>query len=159
MKQKELSNWLRAIVIIIGLTVLFLSVVFVPNIGRAFVEEIPEMKNMFWPCLLYVWVTVIPVLIALVLGWFIFSEIGADNSFCAANARRLKYICYLAVFDTLLYIASAFILAALNYLHPGVLVIIMCVVFMGVAMSVAAAALSHLTKKAADLKSENELTI
>ena len=159
MKQKELSNWLRAIVIIIGLTVLLLAVVFVPNIGKTLVKQNPGTENMYLPCLLYVWATFIPVLGALVLGWFIFAEIGADNSFCAANARRLKHICYLAVFDTLLYIAAAFILAAVNQLHPGTLVIIMCVVFMGVAMSVAAAALSHLTKKAADLKSENELTI
>lgn len=159
MRQKELSIWLRAIVVILGFTILFLAVVFIPDIGKELVRQNPGSGHMYLPCLIYIWITVLPVLSALVLGWFIFAEIGNDNSFCAANARRLKYISYLAVLDTLLYIVAAFILAWLRQLHIGILVIIMCVVFMGVALAVAAAALSHLTKKAADLKSENDLTI
>jgi len=159
MKQKELSIWLRAIVAVIGLTVILLALVYVPNAGKTLVRAAPGTDWLYKPCLVYVWITVMPVMAALYLAWRIFSEIGEDNSFCAANARRLKYICYMAVLDTLLYIIAAFILAAIDQLHIGIFVIIMCVVFMGVAMSVAAAALSHLTRKAADLKSENDLTI
>ncbi|MBE5905224.1 MAG: DUF2975 domain-containing protein [Lachnospiraceae bacterium] len=48
---------------------------------------------------------------------------------------------------------------ALNRSHPGVLLGSLVVDFVGIAIGVAAAALSHLVYKAAELKEENELTI
>ena len=43
--------------------------------------------------------------------------------------------------------------------HPGVILMLLLVVFAGVAVAVAAAALSHLVKKAAVLQEESDLTI
>lgn len=159
MKQKELSLWLRAVVILVALAVLFLAVVFVPDMGEELARQNPNLDFMYMPCLIYVWVTVLPVAAALVLSWLIFTDIGRDNSFSAANAARLKGISILALADTALYILAAFLLAFFHALHPGILVVIVCVVFMGISLTVAAAALSHLTRKAALLKSENDLTI
>ena len=159
MKQKELSVWLRVVVVLIGLAVLFLGVVFLPALGRDTVDMNPELSHLFWPCLLFLWATLLPVLAALVLAWLIFAEIGRDNSFCMENARRLRAISILALIDTMLYIVWIVALGMLNVLHPSVLIGSVCIVFMGVGFTVGAAALSHLAQKAAALKDENDLVI
>ena len=43
--------------------------------------------------------------------------------------------------------------------HPGVVLLSLVAVFAGVAVAIAAAALSHLVAKAADLQAESDLTI
>ena len=43
--------------------------------------------------------------------------------------------------------------------HPGIILYSLIVVFAGVAISVAAATLSHLVLKAAKLQEENDLTV
>ncbi len=159
MKQKELSVCLRCVEVLVALTVAFLAFLFVPELGREMALQNPNYDFMFWPCLLYIWATVVPVAVALVIAWRIFQEIGRDNSFCAGNARRLKIICYLAILDTGLYVLALVLLAAMNLLHPAVMVAIICVVFFGLTIAAVAAALSHLTQKAADVQSENDLTI
>ncbi len=93
------------------------------------------------------------------LVWQIAAEIGRDNSFCHKNAERLRLISFLALTDTVLYIASGFYLALANILPISVFLLIVGIVSIGIALTVASAALSHLTQKAADLKSENDLTI
>ncbi len=159
MKQKELSVWLRVVVVLIGAAVLFLGAVFLPALGRDAAEMNPEVEYLFWPCLLFLWATLLPVLASLVLAWLIFAEIGRDNSFCMENARRLRAISILALIDTLLYIVWIVALGMLNVLHPSVLIGSVCIVFMGVGFTVGAAALSHLAQKAASLKDENDLVI
>ncbi len=159
MKQKELSVWLRVVVVLIGVAVVFLGAVFLPMLGREAAEMNAELSYLFWPCLLYLETTILPVLASLVLAWLIFAEIGRDNSFCMANARRLRAISILALVDTLLYILWAVALGLLGALHPGVLIGSVCIVFMGVGFTVGAAALSHLAQKAAALKDENDLVI
>lgn len=159
MKQKELSVWLRCIIVLIGAAVLFLAIVFVPDLGEEAVRVNPNLAWLYLPCLLYIWFTALPVFAALVIAWLIFAEIGRDNSFCLANARRLRTISFLALTDTLLYILWTIALGVLHALHPGVLVGVICIVFMGLGFTVGTAALSHLTKKAADLKADSDLTI
>ena len=159
MKQKELSVWLRAIVVLIGAAVLFLALVFVPDLGREAARQNVNFTWLYWPCLSYIWLTTVPVFLSLAIAWRIFAEIGRDNSFCQANARRLRTISFLALTDTVLYMIWAIVLGVLGALHPGVLTGVCCIVFMGLGFTVGTAALSHLTKKAADLKADSDLTI
>lgn len=159
MKQRELSIWLRGVVALIAAAVLFLAAVFAPALGAEAVRQSPSMAGYYWPCLIFLWCTALPVFAALAIAWRIFAEIGRDNSFCEKNARRLRTISLLALVDTLLYIAGVVALGVLRVLHPGVFTGLMCIVFMGLAMTVGTAALSHLAKKAADLKVENDLVI
>lgn len=158
MKQKELSVCLRVIVPLAAVGVIVLAAVFIPQLGRTLARQNAEQAY-YVPCLVWVWVSVLPVLAALAVAWRIFADIGRDMSFSLKNAARLRLICYLAIADTVLYIALAGTLAALNVLHTGIFVVLLCVIFMGFFLSVAAAALSHLTRKAAALKDENDLTI
>ena len=143
MKQKELSRWMKAIVVLGFICVLFLDAV----------------QHMFWPCLIYFWISTIPVMVFMALVWKMATEIGRDNSFCMKNALRLRTCSLLAAADTLYYIIGGVVLLSMNLLHIGIAIIGLGVCAVGAAISVLCAALSHLTRKAADMRSENDLTI
>ncbi len=158
-QQKELAVWLRAVVILIFLCCLFLAVIVIPEQGDEYLNRHPEYTALFLPGLIFFWVTLLPVIASLVLAWRIFTEIGRDNSFCEKNALRLRGISRLALLDTVLYILFAVFQACLGLLHPEFIPTYLAVIFVGADMTITSAALSHLTRKAADLKSENDLTI
>lgn len=159
MKQKELADCLKGVVALGAVCVLFLGGVVAPEMGAELALGNPALAYMYWPCLIFIWVSAVPVCAALVLVWGIASEIRRDNSFCYKNAARLRAVSLLALGDTLFYLAGTGYLAASQMLHVGILILSAGVMAVGAAITVAAAALSHLTKKAADLKSENDLTI
>ena len=141
------------------LCVLFLALVFVPSVGQDIVSANPALEPAYLPCLIFFWVTTIPVYAFIVLVWLIAVEIGRDNSFCMKNALRLRTCSLLAAADTLYYIIGGVVLLSMNLLHIGIAIIGLGVCAVGAAISVLCAALSHLTRKAADMRSENDLTI
>ena len=155
MKQKELSVWLR----LGALCVLFLALVFVPSVGQDIAGENPNLAPAYLPCLIFFWVTTVPVYAFIVLVWLIAVDIGRDNSFCRKNADRLRACSLLALLDTVLYLLAAVVLAYFHLLHISLIIggVVLCAI--GSAVSVCCAALSHLTRKAADMQSENDLTI
>ena len=159
MNQKSLSIWLRAICAVGALCTIFLSLVVMPTLGRAVAYDYEELAWLYWPCLAFFWLTAAVVIAFLALVWLIARDIGRDRSFTFVNARRLGACSVLALADTLLYAAVGCVLMAFNLLHFTLLVlgVILCAV--GAAVSVACAALSHLTRKAADMQSENDLTV
>ena len=159
MKQKELSRWMKAIVVLGFICVLFLDAVWVPELGKDLAGNTPELQHMFWPCLIYFWISTIPVMVFMALVWKMATEIGRDNSFCMKNALRLRTFSLLAAADTLYYIIGGVVLLSMNLLHIGIAIIGLGVCAVGAAISVLCAALSHLTRKAADMRSENDLTI
>ena len=159
MKQKELSIWLRIVLAVGAAFILFLSLVLIPKLGQRTVEYYPELEYMYLPCLIFFWVTTVPVYAFIVLVWLIAVEIGRDNSFCRKNADRLRACSLLALLDTVLYLLAAVVLAYFHLLHISLIIggVVLCAI--GSAVSVCCAALSHLTRKAADMQSENDLTI
>ncbi len=159
MKQKELSRWLRAVVVVGWCGCGLLSFLIVPMLAREAAALSPELAWLEWPCLILFWCAMIPVAAALWQGWRIFGEIGRDNSFCPENARRLRIVSYLALGDTVACFAAMIVLLFLNALHPAVFLLLLAVVVFGAAVGVAAATLSHLTMKAAVMQDENDLTI
>ncbi len=159
MKQKELARWLRAIVAVCWGLCALLALVLMPQAFATLAAEHPDIAWLTWPRLLVFWAALLPVVLALWQGWQIFGEIGRDNSFCLENAQRLKIISYLAIGDTLLVVIYGIALTLMKALYLPVLLLHLTVIFVGIAVAVATAALSHLTRKAALLQDENELTI
>ena len=159
MRQKELALALRGIVVLCLLAGAALGGLLVPALGLELVREFPEVAWLFWPCLIGFWLTCLPVLAALVLVWRMAARIGRDNSFCMKNALRLRTCSLLAAADTVYYIIGGVVLLSMNLLHIGIAIIGLGVCAVGAAISVLCAALSHLTRKAADMRSENDLTI
>ena len=159
MKQKGLSVWLRAVLCFGGLFILFLALELIPRLGQHVVLENPNLAPAYLPCLIFFWVTTIPVYAFIALVWLIAVEIGRDNSFCHENARRLSICGNLALADTVLYLAAGCVLGFMHLLHITLLIAGIVICSIGVAVAVCCAALSHLTRKAADMQSENDLTV
>ena len=159
MEQKALSKWLKVIIVGVGLCGLVVYFLIVPEFGKSIVRDYPEFHSWYWPWLIFLWGTGVPCYTALVFGWKIAVNIGNDRSFSMENAKLLKWISWLAEGDAIFFFAGNIVLWFSNMNHPGVVLASLLVVFAGVAIAVAAAALSHLVKKAAVLQEESDLTI
>ncbi len=172
MKQKELSILLRAVVVLCGLVWLVFANWFGRMLGIAIRDGAYVLAYPLLLCLM-----LLPPLVVLWDAWHIFTQIGRNNSFCVENARRLRRISLCALVDTVLDVVmlvygliykfhisaasapSDSFFSRLDGDVFGAVVRCLFVAFIGVAVTVAAAALSHLTLKAADLQDENDLTI
>ena len=159
MSQTTLSKWLKGIIIGLAVCGAVISFFIVPSLGKEFAYQNPEFAYCYWPWLIAIWVSVMPCYIALYYGWKITIEIGKDNSFSKANAGYLKNISILAIVDTGYFFLFNVVFLFLNMNHPGIFLASLIVDFAGVAITVVAAGLSHLVLKAAEIQSENELTI
>lgn len=145
-------------------TIVFLAAMVAICYIEIFPHRIQEMgiqnANVGWlvtPSIVAVSVSAIPIVIALALFWMICTEIGRDNSFCHKNARWLSGIGFCALIDTGYCAVGTVTLEILVGSPIWLLGMGICVV--GLAIALAAFLLSHLVLKAADLKSENDLTI
>ena len=159
MEQKALAAWLKLIIVGVGLCGLVVYFVVLPSFGGSLAEEYPEFANRFLPWLIFLWISGIPCYAALVFGWRIAINIGRDRSFSNANANALKWIAWLAAGDAVFFFVGNIVLLFADLSHPGVVLLSLLIVFGGVAVTVVAAALSHLVKKAAVLQEESDLTI
>lgn len=159
MKRKELAKWLKMVIVFAALIGVFLCIVLAPALGHDAVSMNPELDYMFWPCLIFIWITAIPFYVALYKVWLICQEISKDNSFCLENAKRLKEISKLALSECIFYLIGMIILLSMNLLHPSVFFMMTFIIFVGVSIGIVSAALSHLVEKASELKNENDLTI
>ena len=159
MKQKGLSRWLKFILIGVGICGLLVYFIVFPSYGQAIVDDYPEYANRYWPWLLFLWGSGIPCYAVLVIGWKVATKIGLDQSFSMENASYLKWVAWLAAGDAIYFFLGNLILLFLNMSHPGVTLFSLIISFGGVAVAVAAAVLSHLIQKAADMQEENELTV
>ncbi len=159
MEQKTLSLWLKVIIFGVGVCLLVVYLFVIPMCGTAIVGQNPELHVRFWPWLIFIWGTALPIFAALVMAWRIAANIGHDRSFSNENARLLKHISILAVIDSAYFFVGNLALLLCNMSHPGVTLFSFVAVFAGIAMAVAAAALSRLVKKAAVLQEQSDLTI
>lgn len=159
MKQKELAFWLKLIVIGTAICGLVIYAGIIPHFMTYLVEQNSMLQKNVLPWLIVIWISSIPCFSVLVLGWLIASNIGKDKSFSKANAKHLKWVSYLALIDVVYYFLVNGIFLIIDMSHPFVMGIALIVCFVGTAISVCAAALSHLVEKAADMQEENDLTI
>ena len=159
MEQKKLAGWLKAIVIGIAICGIFIYVLIIPGYGKMLAEEYPEFACCYQPCLIFISCTALPCCLALYFAWKIFTNIGNDDSFSKENADYLKWISWLAAGDAAFFFLGNIILFLLGMSHPAAGLYSLFIVFAGIAVSVAAAALSHLVLKAAKLQEDSNLTI
>lgn len=159
MAQKNLSRWLRFIVIGVALCALIVYAAIIPSYGKSVVDQYPEFSGWYYPWLCFIWGSGLPVIAALFSAWRIFSNIGNDRSFTAENAKLLKWVSWLAAADSAYIFIGDTVLFFLGMNHPGIFLILLMVVFMGAAVTVAAACLSHLVLKASALQEQSDLTI
>jgi len=159
MEQKHLSNWLKLILMGVAICGLVAYALVVPMYGLSLRSQYPEFSNRFWPWVIFIWVSGIPCFTILCYAWKIATNIGNDQSFTNQNASSLKTISILSALDAAFFFVGNIVLLFMNMSHPGILLASLIIVFVGVAVAVASAALSHLVKKAAVLQEQSDWTI
>ena len=160
MNQSNLSKWLKAVIIGTGIFGFIVFGLLIPLYGSSFASMNPEFSHCFWPWVVFLWLCAVPCFASLFFGWKIAKNIGADNSFSFENAKQLKTISILAAGDSAFFFLGNWALAFMNMSHPSALIILTpLVVFVGIAITVVCAALSHLVYKSALMQTENDLTI
>ena len=165
MQQKTLVSWLKAILIIFAALLAALLFLIVPAMGRQAVANIPDAAFLFWPCLIYIWILGAPICLMLAEAWKVCSQIGSGHPFCKENARSFVAICQYSLLDCGLLFLGNTALAVVSGItdlavYPvGIPIFSLLLIFIGLAVSVAAATLSHLIYKASDINEENQLTI
>lgn len=159
MEQKVLSRWLKGIIIGTVLCGLAVYAAVVPTLADYMLEGYPEFAAAELPWKIFIWSSGIPCFTVLFFAWKIASNIGMDRSFIDENAKNLKWISCLAAGDALFFFLGNILLLFLNMNHPGIVLASSIIVFIGAAVSVASAVLSHLVKKATALQEQSDLTI
>lgn len=157
MDQKKLSIWLKAIAVGCGLCGLALFGFILPRYLAYAAEEVPDLPLTAW--LIFMGVLAIPCYAVLVCIWRMADEIGRDNSFSEQNARLLKYIALLAGADSALLLIGNLIFLATKHSVPTLALASAFVCFLGLAISVGAACLSHLIHKAATQQEDGDMTV
>lgn len=156
MDQISLSKRLKTVIVGIGICGLILALLVIPYIGSKLAGGAGVR---FWTYLAFLWLSLIPCYIVLVYGWKIAKNIGDDRSFSKDNALFLKKISNLALIDSAYVFAGGTALLLSPFSSVEFSLFMLIIVFIGVAVTVASSALSHLVTKAAELQDENDLTI
>ena len=158
MDQKKLSGWLRLIIAGCAVCGVALFALLLPKWLLSMAQAHPGYHPWAWAgCM---WAAAVPCYGVLICVARIAREIGADHSFSVGNARMLKIVAMLALGDAGFIFLATVLLCLIEKGTPAILPVIGAfVVFVGVAVSVAAACLSHLVLKAAKLQEDSDLTI
>ena len=165
MQQKTLVSWLKAIVILFAVLLAVLLFAVVPTIGWQAAARTARAAFLFWPCLIFIWVLGAPVYLMLIEAWRVCCRIDSGQPFCSENARSFIAIGQYSLLDCGLLFFGNIALAAvsavkdLDVYRAGFPIFSLLLIFIGLAVSVAAATLSHLIYKASDINEENQLTI
>ncbi len=164
MEQKRIEKWLKIMLVGAALCGVLVYGVAIPEAGRSvlLLEAMLEQdafSSYYWPWLLFLWATALPCCAAWVCAWKIAGNIGADKSFSRVNAKLLRHIATLAAGDAVFFLVGNVVLLCVNRNHPSVVLVSLLVVFLGAAVAVAAAALSHLVIRAAELQDQSDWTI
>ncbi len=159
MKQKTLSVWVK--LVLAGAAACLAAVlVWAASKGEnslAANYEVFAEHSGAWGALLCVCAAV--CLAGICVGWRIAGNIGRDRSFCMENARSLGAIAVLAAADGVIFLGGNALFLACGMSHPALFLRSLLPVFLAGAVSVVAAALSHLVRKAAVLQEQDDLTI
>jgi len=161
MSSKTFSALLKIVIIGVALCAAFVYIFLVPEFGQSLAEAGDgEFAYLYNPWLIVIELTALPIAAALVLAWFIAVNIGRDRGFCIQNAKLLAVISILAIVDVAYFFAACIALMFIYKVgHPSVLIFMLLACFVGVAIAVAAAALSHYARKGAELQEQSDLTI
>lgn len=158
MNTKTLSRLL--FVAFLGVGVLGLGGCYgIVSFGREIAKSNPEYAYCFLPWVIFLALFALPCFLAVYFALRISLDLGNGRAFTKENVRRLKIVSRMAFFDALYFFIGNNVFLFLNMSHPGILLLALFVVFVGMVIALLAEALSQLTFGAQGLKEENDLTI
>lgn len=147
MNQRKLALWLRAICLGCALCGLALFGFFLPRFLDYVASEVPDLPHRAW--LIFLWVLAVPCYAVLWCIWRMADEIGQGNSYSMKNARLLRDIALLSGLDAALLLVGNVVFMLIGFSIPTLALVSAFVCFIGLALSVGAACLSHLVHSAA----------
>lgn len=156
MTQAALAKRLKSIIFGVGIFGLIFYQVVIPYLC---IELFENTFDKLLLSILFLCSSGIPCYVVLLIAYRIADNIGKDLSFTNENAKLLKWISTLAMIDSTYLLIGNIVLIIIDAMNAMSFIILFMFVFLGVAISIVAAALSHLVAKAALLQSQNDLTI
>ncbi|GGP16380.1 DUF2975 domain-containing protein [Oceanobacillus neutriphilus] len=157
--KRGTTIFLKAIVILIGLTVLTLCIFLLPWLANDTAKMFPEYAYLKYPVLIGLYVTAIPFFIALYQAFRLLNRIDNNTAFSEFSVKALNNIKYDAMIISFIYIIGAVFLLIVNALHPGIALIGLTIILASAVIAVFAEVLQRLLRNAIDMKSENDLTV
>ena len=158
MKQVT-TLFLKAVIWIMGITVLALCTYWLPWQANVLAEMYPEFIHLKYPLLIGIFLTTIPYFFALYQAFKLLSYIDRNKAFSKSSVRSLLSIKYSALTISILYIIGFIMLLSQGAGNPGILLLGLVITFASVVLAVFAAILQMLLHHAIDIKTENELTV
>ncbi len=157
--NRSSTNFLRAAVFVIGVTVLLLCIFLLPMIAQDASDS--EYAAFLYPVITGMYVAAVPFFIALYQALKLLSFIDRDDAFSESSVGALRVIKFCAVTISAIYIGVMpfFYLIGEKDDAPGVIVIGLVIIFASFVIAVFTGVLQKLLKNAIDIKSENELTV
>ncbi len=159
MNQKRIANVLKICSVAAAMVGLLFFLWYIPLIINQIADDIPEAAWLRWPGTIGMWVIGLLCYLALWKFWQICTNIGADNSFCAANARSMKHIGLLAFLAAALILGGCIFLCCIDYFGAPIALPAFLAISAALGVGILSIALSGLIQNAARLKEENDLTI
>ena len=159
MTQKQLSKWLKAVLIGLLLCLEGVYGYVIPEMGGRLKELYPEFASRYFPWIIFIMLTAIPCLMILLLGWKIADSIGNCHVFSTLNEHRCKKIAVLCIADCAFFFLGNLVYLFLNLSHPAVLIASLFVLFLGISLAVVFSILGNLIGTAAQIEEENRMTI
>ena len=164
MTQTMLSRWLKLVAVVVGAALAVFFALLMPWLTvvvqhSPYIGYTPPTAAHGIALLAAVDAAAIPCAGALIQFWKIADNIGHDRSFCRENVQYLRSISRYALACTgwCLVVTAAF--TVMGVIHLSFVAAALFLMLAGAAVAVAAAALAHLTEKAARIKEENDLTV
>lgn len=159
MSQKTLSLLAKIIIILFAVLGIAFYGIAVPFGGKELLAGAPELQYCYLPWLIFMELMVIPDYLVLSFAWKMADSISRDRAFTNENSKRFKWISVISLITTVYFFAGNTVLFLLNMNHPAVYIVSFVLVFIGASISAASAILSYLSRKAAALQEESDLTI
>lgn len=159
MFEKRIAFILKTAVGLVGLSFAIAFGLYAPQAGSMLASEFSAWGYMFWPVLITLWLSCIPIAFGLFHAWEICTQIGIGNGFSTENAHRLKLIAALSLADGMLYTFGLIVLATMGMANAALVLLTFIVLSLIIAVSASGYALSNLVQRAVALREENELVI
>ena len=161
MNKVSLSRQLKVILLFILIFVIVVFSVIVPAIGKTIERSNPEYAFAFMPCLVWSWCFAMPIILAFIPAWQVFSSVGSEaGCFVKENVKRFKNIAMLAYLDAIIFPLGMIAVGLLGAWQPGLTIIITpAVIILSVCVARVFQILAKITEEASELKEEHDLTV
>ncbi|MBO0587162.1 DUF2975 domain-containing protein [Sporosarcina sp. E16_8] len=159
--RRGTTLFLKIAIILIGIPVLALCILLVPEIAGFAAELYPDIAYMKYLVLIDLYAAAIPFYFALYQAFKLLSYIDKNKAFSELSVKSLKKIKYCAIIISILYVVGMplFYLVAEIDDAPGIIIIGLVIIFASMVIAVFAAVLQRLLQVAIDIKSENDLIV